>query len=260
MLNSKTAVVTGSVSGIGLAIAEALAEQGVDVLLHGLADARRGAELAESVQRRFNVNCWFSGADLRDPDAIAAMFEEQAQRTDGVDILVNNAGVQHTDPMEKFPRERWDEILAVNLSAAFHASAAVLPSMQRKGWGRIINIASAHGLVASRYKAAYCATKFGLVGLTKVAALENAGCGITVNAICPGWVETALIARQIDEIARSENVSVEEAKAALISGKQPMSTMTRPAAIGAMAVYLCSDAAATITGAALSIDGGWTAQ
>jgi len=199
-------------------------------------------------------------ADMTRPDAIGAMVDYAVRELGGVDILVNNAGIQHVAPVEKFPAERWDAVVAVNLSAPFHAIKAALPHMRAKNWGRIINIASSHGLVASVEKAAYVATKHGLVGLTKVVALETATTGITCNAICPGWVLTPLVQKQIDALAERERLSPADAKATLLAEKQPSREFVAPESIGALAVFLCSDAAAQIRGASLQIDGGWTAQ
>jgi 3-hydroxybutyrate dehydrogenase len=200
------------------------------------------------------------GADMTDPDAIGAMVAETARRWGRLDILVNNAGIQHTAPIETFPRERWDAVIAINLSAAFHAMAAAMPGMRARGWGRIVNIASAHGLVASPEKAAYVAAKHGIVGLTKVAALELAGSGATCNAICPGWVRTPLVEKQIEARAAREGRPAEAVAHDLLTEKQALPRFTEPAQIGALACFLCGEAAATITGASLPIDGGWTAR
>lgn len=260
-LSGKTAVVTGSTSGIGLAIAHALAAQGSNVLVNGLEAAPgEGARVAAEIAEMHGVQTRFSGANMLAPRDIAAMIDEAAAALGGVHILVNNAGVQHTAPVEAFPEEAWDRIMAINLSAAFHAIKAALPHMRRAGWGRIVNTASVHGLVASVHKAAYVAAKHGLVGLTKVVALENADQGITCNAICPGWVETPLIARQIADVAEREGLSIDDAKVELVRHKQPSRRFVQPGHIGAMVVFLCSDAAAQMTGAALPLDGAWTAQ
>ena len=246
------AIVTGSTSGIGLGIARALAAQGVDLLMNGLDNAHE----AERVADEFKVKVAFSGADLSKPENVRAMVESAGD----VDILVNNAGIQHVSPVEAFPEERWDAVLAVNLSACFHAIRAVLPRMRAKNWGRIINIASVHGLVASPFKAAYVAAKHGLVGLTKVVALETAKTGVTCNAICPGWVLTPLVQKQIDDRAARDRVPPERAKELLLGEKQPSMEFATPEQIGALAVFLCSDAAAQIRGASLTVDGGWSAQ
>jgi 3-hydroxybutyrate dehydrogenase len=260
MLKGKTAVVTGSTSGIGLGIAGALAAEGCDIVLNGFGDAaeieRRRAGLAE----KHGVRAAYVAADMAKPADIRALVEQVKGQFGGVDILVNNAGIQHVAKIVDFPEERWDAVMAVNLSAAFHASKAALPGMIAKGWGRIINIASAHGLVASGEKAAYVAAKHGLVGLTKVTAIETANQGITCNAICPGWVLTPLVQQQIEARAKAEGVPVQQARQNLLSEKQPMLDFTTPEKIAALTVFLCGDGASTITGAALSIDGGWVAQ
>ena len=232
MLKGRTALVTGSTSGIGLGIARALAAAGCDVMLNGFGEA---------------------AAIERERALIAAEFGH-------LDILVNNAGIQHTAPVESFPADRWDAVIAINLSANFHAIRAALPQMRQRNWGRIVNIASTHGLVASVEKAAYVAAKHGVVGLTKVVALETATTAVTCNAICPGWVLTPLVEKQIQERAGREKISVDQAKLDLLSEKQPSREFATPAQIGALTVFLCSDAAGQIRGAALPVDGGWTAQ
>jgi 3-hydroxybutyrate dehydrogenase len=251
-MKGKVALVTGSTSGIGLGIARALAAAGADIVLNGFGD---GAAIQEQMAREFKVRVSHDGADMAKPGEIRRMIERAAP-----DILVNNAGIQHVAPVEDFPDERWDAVLAINLSASFHAIKAALPQMRRRGWGRIVNIASAHGLVASVNKAAYVAAKHGLVGLTKVVALETAATGVTCNAICPGWVLTPLVQKQIDDLAQRERIAVEEAKRRLLAEKQPSGDFATPEQIGAAALFLCSDGAAQIRGASLSIDGGWTAQ
>jgi 3-hydroxybutyrate dehydrogenase len=260
MLNGKTAVITGSTSGIGLGIARALAKEGANVMLNGFGD--RGAIEKEraAIEQEFGVKAQHSGADMTKPVEIADMIALAEKSFGAVDILVNNAGIQHVAKIEDFPIEKWDAVIAINLSAAFHAIHAAVPGMKKRGWGRIINTASAHGLVASAEKVAYVAAKHGLIGMTKVVALETANDGITCNAICPGWVLTPLVQQQIETRAKAAGQAVEKAKTALISEKQPMLQFTTPASVGALAVFLCSDAAATITGSAQSIDGGWTAQ
>ena len=216
--------------------------------------------MAAELGRLHGTDAMYSPADMRRPDEIVEMVADAAERFGSVDILVNNAGIQHTAPIEKFPVEQWDAIQSIMLSSAFHTIRAALPYMQRAGWGRIINTASVHGLVASVNKAAYVSAKHGLVGLTKVVALENADRGITCNAICPGWVETPLIRQQIEDIAERDGLMIDEAKVELVRHKQPSKQFVQPEQIGAYAVFLCSDAAAQITGASLPIDGGWTAQ
>lgn len=260
VLKGRTAIVTGSTSGIGLGIAESLAAVGADVLLNGFGEAGAIARLRQSLAEANGVRVGYSDADLSKPSAVAAMIEQATADFGRVDILVNNAGIQHTAPVHEFPPERWDAVLAINLSAAFLAIRAVLPGMLERSWGRIINIASAHGLVASTHKAAYVAAKHGLVGLTKVVALETATTGVTCNAICPGWVLTPLVQKQIDDLAGREGLAPEAARGRLLGEKQPSGEFATPAQLGALAVFLCSDAAAQIRGASIPVDGGWTAQ
>jgi 3-hydroxybutyrate dehydrogenase len=260
MLKGKTAVVTGSTSGIGLGIAAALAAEGCDIVLNGFGDPAEIERLRAGLAEKHGVRAAYVAADMAKPAEIRAVVEEAKRRFGGVDILVNNAGIQHVAKIVDFPEERWDAVIAVNLSAAFHASKAALPLMIAQGWGRIINIASAHGLVASGEKAAYVTAKHGLVGLTKVTAIETANQGITCNAICPGWVLTPLVQQQIEARAKVQGIAVEKAREDLLREKQPMLDFTTPEKIAALTVFLCGDAASTITGAALSIDGGWVAQ
>jgi 3-hydroxybutyrate dehydrogenase len=260
MLKGKTAIVTGSTSGIGLGIAGALAAEGCDIVLNGFGDAAEIERLRAGLAEEHGTRVVYVAADMAKPVEIRALVGEAVRRFGGVDILVNNAGIQHVAKIVDFPEERWDAILAVNLSAAFLASKAALPGMIGQGWGRIINIASAHGLVASAEKAAYVTAKHGLVGLTKVTAIETANQGITCNAICPGWVLTPLVQQQIEARAKAEGLPVNQARDDLLSEKQPMLDFTTPEKIAALAVFLCGDSASTITGAALSIDGGWVAQ
>jgi 3-hydroxybutyrate dehydrogenase len=259
-LGGKVALVTGSTSGIGLGIARVLAKGGADIVLNGFGDAGEIETLRAGIAAEFAVRAIYSGADLSRPDQIAGMVEEARGRLGSVDILVNNAGIQFTAPIEEFPVERWDAVIAINLSAVFHAMRAAIPGMKAKGWGRIINIASAHGLVASAQKSAYVAAKHAVVGLTKVAAIELANAGVTANAICPGWVLTPLVEKQLRERAQRDGIDIEAAKRELLAEKQPMARFTRPEQIGALAGFLCSEEAATITGTPLSIDGGWVAQ
>lgn len=260
-LQGKAAVITGSTSGIGLAIAEALAAAGANVLVNGLVASPADDEaIADSLARKHGVKAIFHGADMRQPAQIAAMIDQAVETFGSVDILVNNAGIQHTALIEDFPVEKWDAILALNLSAVFHGSAAALPHMKKQGWGRIINIASAHGLVGSASKSAYVAAKHGVVGLTKVTALETAGTGVTANAICPGWVRTALVEKQISALAQQQQVDQEAAARELLSEKQPSLQFVTPEQLGGTAVFLASDAAAQITGTTISVDGGWTAR
>ena len=259
-LRGKVAIVTGSTSGIGLGIARALAADGAAILLNGFGPADAIAALREELSTTHGVQVRHSGADMTKPDEIAAMVAYAHSALGGADILVNNAGIQHTATIADFPAEKWDAVIAINLSAAFHAMQAAIPGMKAAGWGRIINIASAHGLVASAQKSAYVAAKHGLVGLTKVAAIELANAGITCNAICPGWVLTPLVQAQVDARAKAAGRPVADEERALLAEKQPMLRFTQPEQIGALCVFLCSDAAATMTGAPVSIDGGWTSQ
>jgi 3-hydroxybutyrate dehydrogenase len=256
MLTGRTALITGSTSGIGLGIATTLAQHGANIVLNGFGDVQGAiAHLKE-----YDGMVGYHAADMSKPDEIAAMVRYAETEMGGVDILVNNAGIQHVSPIESFPAERWDAVIAVNLSSAFHAMQQVLPHMRARRWGRIINIASVHGLVASVNKAAYVAAKHGLVGLTKVAALETATTGITVNAICPGWVLTPLVQKQVDARAAAGGLSNEEAKRQLLAEKQPSLQFTTPGQLGELAVFLCSPAADNIRGASFNVDGGWAAQ
>jgi 3-hydroxybutyrate dehydrogenase len=260
LLKGRTALVTGSTSGIGLGLARALASQGADVMLNGLGEPAAIEALRRELGAEFGVRVAHHPADMTRPDEIAAMVTATETAFGAVDILINNAGIQHTAPVESFPRERWDAIIAINLSSNFHAIQAALPGMRRRDWGRIINIASVHGLVASVNKIAYVAAKHGVVGMTKVVALETANTGITCNAICPGWVLTSLIQAQIDTLAAREGISVDAATARFTAEKQPSREFARPEDIAALALFLCSDAGGRMRGTALSMDGGWTAQ
>jgi 3-hydroxybutyrate dehydrogenase len=259
-LSGKVALVTGSTSGIGLGIARSLASAGANVVLNGFGDKRLIETLVAELGSKYKVKASYSSADMSKPAEIAAMVAQAEGELGGVDILVNNAGIQHVAPVDEFPLEKWDAVIAINLSAAFHAIRAALPHMKAHNWGRIINIASTHGLVASAQKAAYVAAKHGIVGLTKVVALETATTGITCNAICPGWVLTPLVQKQIDDRAARENLSPHAAKVKLLGEKQPSLEFATPDEIGATALFLCSPAAAQIRGIALPVDGGWTAQ
>jgi 3-hydroxybutyrate dehydrogenase len=259
-LQGKSALVTGSTSGIGLGIARALASEGVNVMLTGFGDATEIEKIRDELAREFSVNVFYDGSDLSDPNQVANVVSATQVGLGSLDILVNNAGIQFVSPVHDFPSDRWEAIIALNLSATFYAMKAAIPSMVTNGWGRIINVASAHGLVASPYKVAYVAAKHGVIGATKVAALELANDGVTVNAICPGWVLTSLVEQQLEQRANASGNGVAAEAELLLSEKQPMRTFTTTDSIGAMVLFLCSDAADTITGAALSIDGGWTAQ
>jgi 3-hydroxybutyrate dehydrogenase len=260
MLKGKVAIVTGSTSGIGLGIATALAAEGCDIMLNGFGEPDAIAETSRGLREKHGVRTAYSPADMTKPADIRDMVKATVEQFGGVDILVNNAGIQHVAKVVDFPEERWDAIIAINLSAAFHGAKAVLPHMTAKGWGRIINIASAHGLVASGEKAAYVTAKHGLVGLTKVIAIEAANNGITCNAICPGWVLTTLVQKQIEARAAAQGIPYSQAHDDLLREKQPMLQYTTPEKIAGLAVFLCGEAASTMTGAALSIDGGWVAQ
>ncbi|MCL4798072.1 MAG: 3-hydroxybutyrate dehydrogenase [Burkholderiales bacterium] len=260
MLKGRSAIVTGSTSGIGLGIARALAAQGADVLLNGFGDAAEIEKLRASLAAEHGVRVVYGAADLTRPAEIERMVEQATRELGRVDILVNNAGIQHVAPVHEFPPERWDAIIAINLSAAFHGIRAALPRMLERNWGRIVNIASVHGLVASVDKSAYVAAKHGLVGLTKVVALETAKTGVTCNAICPGWVLTPLIQAQIDALAAREGLAPDAARRRFPAEKQPSQDFATIEQIAAAAVYLCSDSAAQIRGIALPVDGGWTAQ
>jgi 3-hydroxybutyrate dehydrogenase len=259
-LDGRSAIVTGSTSGIGLGIARALAAAGANVLLNGFGDAREIEALRARLAADYRLNVVFDGADIAKPADVRRMVADATRSFGAVDVLVNNAGIQHTAPTEDFPDDRWEAIVATNLSSNFHAIKAVLPQMRERDWGRIVNIASTHGLVASKNKIAYVAAKHGVVGLTKVVALETATTGITCNAICPGWVLTPLVQKQIDDIAARERISIDLATARLLGEKQPSLAFATPEQIGALVVFLCSEAATQIRGAALPIDGGWVSQ
>ena len=259
-LKGKVAVITGSTSGIGLGVAHALASHGADILLNGFGDKAQIDKLVADFKVRHKVKAGYSAADMSRPGDVAGMVAQATRELGRVDILVNNAGIQYTAPIEEFPVEKWDAVIAINLSAAFHAIRAALPQMKSRNWGRIVNIASTHGLVASTQKVAYVAAKHGLLGMTKVVALETATTGVTCNAICPGWVLTPLVQKQIDDRSATEKIPVERAKMELLSEKQPSLEFATPEQIGAATLFLCSEGAAQIRGVALPVDGGWTAQ
>lgn len=256
MLKGKTALVTGSTSGIGLGIAQALAREGANIVLNGFGDV----ESARASIAALGVEVSYHGADMSRPAEIEALMQHAAQTFGRVDILVNNAGIQHVARVEDFPVEKWDAILAINLSSAFHTTRLALPAMRAANWGRVINVASVHGLVASAEKSAYVAAKHGLVGFTKTVALETATTGVTCNAICPGWVLTPLVQKQVDAKAAVLGVSNEEAKRLLLSEKEPSMQFTTPEELGALAVFFCSPAANNVRGVAWNMDGGWVAQ
>jgi 3-hydroxybutyrate dehydrogenase len=258
MLKGKTALVTGSTSGIGLGIALVLARQGADVMLNGFGDA--DGALRQLREAAPGARVGYHGADMSKPAEIAALMAQAEAELGGVDILVNNAGIQHVSLVEDFPPEKWDAIIAINLSSAFHTTRLAIPRMRQRNWGRIVNIASAHGLVASAGKSAYVAAKHGIVGFTKAVALETATTGITCNAICPGWVLTPLVQKQIDDRAAREGIPVAQAERDLLGEKQPSLQFTTPEQLGELTAFLCSDAAANVKGQAWAADGGWTAQ
>ncbi len=256
MLKNKTALVTGSTSGIGLGIAKALARQGANVMLNGFGDV----EAAKAEVAAFGTRVGYHGADMSKPAEIEDMMKACAAEFGRVDILVNNAGIQHVAQVEDFPVERWDAVISINLNSAFHTSRLALPAMREANWGRIINVASVHGLVASAGKAAYVAAKHGVVGLTKVTALETATTGVTCNAICPGWVLTPLVQKQVDAKAAAQGISNEAATRQLLGEKEPSMQFTTPEELGELAVFFCSPAANNVRGVAWNMDGGWTAQ
>ncbi|MSP84029.1 MAG: 3-hydroxybutyrate dehydrogenase [Alphaproteobacteria bacterium] len=259
-LKGKCAVVTGSTSGIGLAMATSLAQAGCNVMLNGFGDAAEIEKTRADLAKRTNARIVYSGADMSKPDQIRAMIAGANQELGGVDILVNNAGIQFVAPIDEFPEAKWDAILAINLSSAFHGIKAALPGMKAKRWGRIINLASAHGLVASPFKSAYVAAKHGVVGLTKTVAMETAELGITCNAICPGYVKTPLVEKQIDEQAKAHGIPRERVVREVLLANQPNKAFIEAEALGDITVFLCTESAAGITGIALPVDGGWTAH
>lgn len=259
-LSGRTALVTGSTSGIGLGVAEALAAQGATIVLNGFGDRMQIEDTRQKLEHMHDVAAFYHGADLSKAAAVGEMMEYAKAEAGGVDILVNNAGIQHVAPVDEFPPEKWDAIVAINLSSAFHAIRAALPGMKARGYGRIINVASAHGLVASPFKSAYVAAKHGVIGLTKTVALEVAQTNITANAICPGYVYTPLVEKQIEDQAKAHMIPREKVISDVLLKAQPNKRFAQVTEIGALAVFLASDAASSITGAALPVDGGWTAH
>jgi 3-hydroxybutyrate dehydrogenase len=259
-LEGRAALVTGSTSGIGLAIAEALAAQGTMVVINGLGDARAIEAQCRELASRHDVSVRYDDADMSAPEAVAEMVERSIRAFGRVDILVNNAGIQHVSPIEEFPTSKWDAILSINLSAVFHATRAVLPDMRARGWGRIINIASAHALVASPFKSAYVTAKHGVVGFTKVTALETAEAGITCNAVCPGYVWTPLVEQQVAAQAAAHGISQDDVVRKVLLAEQPTKRFATVEEIAGVVTFLCDPAAASITGAAIPVDGGWTAH
>jgi 3-hydroxybutyrate dehydrogenase len=260
MLKGKVAIVTGSTSGIGLGIARELAKLGADLVLNGFGDPSEIEQIRSGIERDHGARVVYDSADMSKADAVRGLIDATVNKFGRLDILVNNAGIQFTAPVDEFPAAKWDAILGINLSAAFHSIAAAIPQMKEQRWGRIVNVASAHGLVASTHKAAYVAAKHGLVGLTKVVGLETAGSGVTCNAVCPGWVRTPLVEKQISDIAAEKGISQKEATNELLAEKQPSLDFASPEQLGGTVAFLCSAAADQITGTAISVDGGWTAR
>jgi 3-hydroxybutyrate dehydrogenase len=259
-LKGKHALVTGSTSGIGLGIAEGLAQEGVHLVLNGFGEAHEIEALRQRLASDYGVKVIYDGADMSQGADIARMMIEVADKTGGLDIVVNNAGIQHVSPVEDFPEAKWDAIIAINLSSAFHTTKAAIPYMKKQRWGRIVNIASAHGLVASPFKSAYVAAKHGIMGFTKTVALECAQEGVTVNAICPGYVLTPLVERQIPDTAKARGLTEEQVKRDVLLAAQPTKKFVTVEQIAATTIFLCSDAAASITGSHIAVEGGWTAQ
>lgn len=257
-LAGRSALVTGSTSGIGLGIAKALAEAGANIVLNGFGDAEAAKRQVADAARGGRV--LYHGADLSKASQIEDLMRYAHEELGGIDVLVNNAGIQHVAPVDEFPVEKWDAVIAINLTSAFHTTRLALPAMRAKNWGRIVNLASVHGLVASANKSAYVAAKHGLVGLTKVTALETAKTGVTCNAICPGWVLTPLVEAQVEARAKSEGVDREQAKDALVSEKQPSGEFVTPEQLAGLVLFLCSDAGSQVRGVAWNVDGGWVAQ
>lgn len=260
MTQGRNAIITGSTSGIGLGIAEAMAAAGMNVMLNGFGEAAEIEETRKRLAADHGVKVAYNGADMTKPEEIEALVAEAESDFGQVDVVVNNAGIQNVQPVEEFPVAKWDAIIAINLTSSFHTIRLTLGGMKQRGWGRVINIASAHGLVASPFKSAYVAAKHGILGLTKTVALEAAEQGVTVNAICPGYVLTPLVEKQIPDTAKARGISEEEVIQNVMLGNQPTKQFVTTEQLGGLAVFLCGDAAASITGAALPVDGGWTAQ
>ena len=260
MLKGKTALVTGSTSGIGLGIAQRLAAEGANLVINGFGDAAEIEKLRKQIASEYRVKVVYDGADMTKPDSIAAMMQKAIAEFGAVDVLVNNAGIQHVAPVDEFPLDKWDAIIAINLSSAFHTVRAALPAMKARRWGRIVNIASAHALVASPFKSAYVSAKHGIAGFTKAVALEVAQQGITVNAVCPGYVLTPLVEKQIPETAKARGISEEAVKRDVLLAAQPTKKFVAVEEVAGLVGFLCSPEAASITGAVLPIDGGWTAE
>ncbi len=260
MLKGKTALITGSTSGIGLGIAHALAQQGANIVINGLGNAEEIEKTRVRIESDFGVKALYDSADMTKPEQIRKMCENAVNVFGSVDILVNNAGIQFVSPIDEFPEDKWDAIIAINMNSAFHTAKACLPGMKKKGWGRVINIASAHGLVASPFKSAYVTAKHGVIGMTKTIALEVANDGITCNAICPGYVNTPLVQNQIKDQAKVHNLSESEVVEKIMLAPQAIKKFVEVEQLGALAVFLSSDAASGITGASSPVDGGWTAR
>ena len=260
MLKGKTAVVTGSTSGIGLGIAEGFAKEGVNLVLNGFGDAAEIETIRSGLASKFGIKVTYDGADMSKPEQIEAMMKKAAADFGGVDILVNNAGIQHVCPVEDFPTAKWDAIIAINLSSAFHTTKMAVPYMKSKGWGRIINVASAHAMVASPFKSAYVASKHGIMGFTKTVALEVAEKGVTCNAICPGYVLTPLVEKQIPDTAKARGMTIEQVKKDVLLAAQPTKQFVTTEQVAGTAIFLCSDSAASITGTNIMVEGGWTAH
>lgn len=260
MFKDKTVLITGSTSGIGLAIANAFAVQNANIILNGIESLDQIKPIFDELSRKTQGIVIYDAANVSNPVEVELMIARASEQFGSIDILVNNACIQHVSPIESFPVEKWDFIIALGLTSAFHTIRLALPGMRSKGWGRIINIASVHGLVASPEKAAYVAAKHGMVGLTKVVALETAKESITCNAICPGWVLTPLVQKQIEQKATAKGISIEEAECELLAEKQPSLTFTKPEELAALALFLCKDEASQMTGGAITMDGGWVSR